>query len=61
MNYAAFLTHCTVNRIYVFPEIELRCLVTQISYIHGSVSDLYISVIGLPISLQNRQTDPGNI
>ncbi len=32
------------------------------SYIHVSVSDLCIPVIGLPILLQqNRQTDPGNI
>jgi hypothetical protein len=32
------------------------------SYIHVSVSDLYIHRIILPIWLhQNRQTDPGNI
>jgi hypothetical protein len=32
------------------------------SYIHLSVSDLYIFRIGLPIWLQqNRQTNPGNI
>jgi hypothetical protein len=32
------------------------------SYIHVSVSDLYIPRIGLPIWLQqNRQADPGNI
>ncbi len=32
------------------------------SYIHSSVSDLYIPRISLPIWLQqNRQTDPGNI
>jgi hypothetical protein len=32
------------------------------SYIHISVSDLYIPKVGLPILLQpNRLTDPGNI
>jgi hypothetical protein len=32
------------------------------SYVHASVSDLYIPTVGLPILLQvNRCTDPGNI
>jgi hypothetical protein len=53
--------HCTENPIYVFPEMKLRSLVHN-SYINLSVSDLYISEIGLPIWLQqNRQTDPENI
>jgi hypothetical protein len=41
--------------------MKLRSLVPS-SYIHVSVSDLYIPTIGLPILLQkNRWTDPGNI
>jgi hypothetical protein len=40
--------------------MKLRCLVPN-SYIHVSVSDLYISTIGLPILLQiNRWTDRRN-
>jgi hypothetical protein len=54
-------THCTKNPIYVFPEMKLRGLIPN-SYIHVTVSDLYIPRIGLPIWLrQNKQTDPGNI
>jgi hypothetical protein len=53
--------HCTDNPIYVFPEMELRGLVPS-SYIHVSVSELYIPRIGLPIWLhQNMQADPGNL
>ncbi len=38
------------------------CSLVPSSYIHISVSDLYIPSIGLPIWLQQkRQTDPGNI
>jgi hypothetical protein len=45
----------------VFPEMKLCSLVPK-SYIHVSVSDLYIPRIGQPIWLQqNRQTDPGNV
>jgi hypothetical protein len=52
--------HCTENPTYVFPEMKLRGLVHN-SYIHKSVSDLYIPRIGWPIWLQqNRQTDPEN-
>jgi hypothetical protein len=41
--------------------MKLRGLVPN-SYIHVSVSDLYIPTIGLPILLQeNRWTDPGSI
>jgi hypothetical protein len=47
--------------IYVYPEMKLRGHVPN-SYIHVSVSYLYIPRIGLPIWLkQNRQTNPGNI
>ena len=53
--------HCTENLIYVCPEMKLRGLVPN-SYIHVSVSVLYIPIIGQPILLQqNRQTDPWNI
>ncbi len=53
--------HCTEDHIYIFPEMKLPGLV-PISYIHVSVSDLYIPRIGLPIWLQqNRQTGPGKI
>ncbi len=53
--------HCIENPIYVFPEKELRGLGPN-SYIHVSVSDLYIPRISPHIWLQqNRQTDPGNI
>jgi hypothetical protein len=37
--------HCPENQIYVFPEKELRGLSPN-SYIHVSVSDLYIPRIG---------------
>jgi hypothetical protein len=40
--------HCTEKSIYAFPEMKLRGLVPN-SYIHVSVSDLYIPRIGLPI------------
>ncbi len=46
---------------YVFPEKELRGLSPNF-HIHVSVSDLYISIIGPHIFLQqNRQTESGNI
>jgi hypothetical protein len=46
--------HCTENPTYIFPEKELR---SPNSYIHESVSDLYIPRIGPHIWLQqNRQT-----
>ncbi len=52
--------HCKENWIYVYAEKELRGLSPN-SYIHVSVSDLYIPRIGPHIWLQqNRQTDPGN-
>ncbi len=52
---------CNENPIYVFPEMKPRGLVPN-SYIHVSVSDLYISRSGLHIWLQqHRQTYPGNI
>ncbi len=43
-------THCKEDLIYVFPEIKLRGLVLN-SYIHVSVSDLYIPLIGPPVLL----------
>jgi hypothetical protein len=53
--------NCAENTMYVFPEMKLRGLVPN-SYIHVSVSDLYIPRIGVPIWLQQyRQTDLGNI
>ncbi len=56
-----FILHCTENPFYVFPEMKLRGL-DHNSYIHVSVSDLYIPWISLPIwQQQNRQTNPGNI
>jgi hypothetical protein len=55
------ILYCTENPSYVFPEMKLCSLILN-SYIHVSVSDLYIPRIDLPIWLQqNRQTDPGNI
>ena len=56
-------SHCTLYRKsdLWFPETKLRGLVPN-SYIHVSVSNLYIPVIDLNIWLQpNRQIDPGNI
>jgi hypothetical protein len=56
-----FCLHCAENPIYVFPEMKLRSHVPN-SYIHVSVSDLYIPRIGLPIwQQQHRKTDPGYI
>jgi hypothetical protein len=46
--------HCTENLICVFPEMKLRGLVPN-SYIHASVSNLYIPRIGLPIWLQQKR------
>ncbi len=49
------------NSKHILPEMKLRSLCPN-SYIHVSVSDLYIPTIGLPILLQeNRWTDGGNI
>jgi hypothetical protein len=53
--------HNTKNKKKIFPEKELRDHIPS-SYIHVSVSDLYIRTIGLSILLQaNRWTDRGNI
>jgi hypothetical protein len=53
--------HNTKNSKQLFPEKELHDNSPN-SYIHVSVSDLYIRTIGLPILLQaNRWTDRGNI
>jgi hypothetical protein len=51
----------TENSKQIFPEMKLRGLSSN-SYIHVSVSDLYIPTISLPFLLQeNRWTDQGNI
>ena len=54
--------------IYVFAGMKLLFpkqnynVLSLISYIHISVTDLYISRIGLPLLRQgNMWTDPGNI
>ncbi len=46
--------HCTKNPIYVLPEMKLGDLAPN-SYIHVSVSDLYIPRIGLPIWLHQNK------
>jgi hypothetical protein len=54
-------SHNTENSKQIFPEKELRGYSPN-SYIHVSVSDLYISLIGLFILLQdNWWTERGNI
>jgi hypothetical protein len=51
--------NCTENWENIVPEWKLRG-VSPILCIHISVSDLYVSTIGLPVWLQqNRCTDPG--
>jgi hypothetical protein len=55
------ISHCTANLIYVFLEMKLGGLVPS-SFIHVSVSELYIPRISLSIWLQqNRQINPENI
>ncbi len=57
---AGTATHCTKYPIYLFLEKKWRGLSLN-SYIHVSVSDLYIPRIEPHILLQqNRRTDPGN-
>ncbi len=52
--------HIPKTQKQIFPEIKLHGLVPN-SYIHVSVSDLYIPTICLPIRLQeNRWTDSEN-
>ncbi len=51
--------HCKEDAIYVFPEMKLLGLV-PISYIHVSVSDLYILTIGPPILLRYMNVGIGN-
>jgi hypothetical protein len=47
------LLHCTENSKHIFPEMKLHGLAPNFNFhIHGSVSDLYIPVISLPILLQ---------
>jgi hypothetical protein len=53
--------HNTENSKQIFPEKELHGLSPNL-YIHVSVSDFYILMIGLPILPQeNRWTNPGNV
>jgi hypothetical protein len=53
--------HNTENSKQIFPEKKLRGYSPNY-YIHVSVSDLNIPLIGLHILLQeNRWTEPGNI
>ncbi len=57
---SAFLyPHCREDPIYVFPEMKLLGLVPD-SYIHVSVSDLYIPTIGPPILLRYMNVGIGN-
>jgi hypothetical protein len=52
--------HNTENSKQIFPEKELFGLSLNF-HIHVSVSDIYITTIGLPVLLQeNMWTDPGN-
>ncbi len=44
---------CAENLFFVFPEMKLHGLVPN-SYIHVSVSDLYIPRIGLHLSTANK-------
>ncbi len=46
--------HYTENSNQIFPEMKLCGLVSN-SYVHVSVSDLYIPTIGLPILLQEKK------
>jgi hypothetical protein len=47
----------TENLKQIFPEMKLRGLSPN-SYIHISVSDLYIPTVGLPILLQENRCGP---
>jgi hypothetical protein len=49
--------HNTENSKQIFPGKELRGY-SPSSYIHVSVSDLYIPLIGLPILLQENRSEP---
>jgi hypothetical protein len=57
------IEHNTENSKQIFPEKELRGYSpNSYNYIHVSMSDLYIPLIGLHILLQeNRWTELGNI
>ncbi len=48
--------HCTENSKQIFPEMKLRSLVPN-SYIHVSVSKLYIPTISPPILLHHSWQD----
>ncbi len=58
------MLHCKEDPINVFPEMRLRAVRGLVPnfHIHVSASDLYISMIGPPILLQqSMSTDRGNI
>ena len=60
-NTATLQRQYTKNSKQIFTGMKLRGVSPRF-YIHVSVSDLYITTIGLPILLQeNRWTDRGNI
>jgi hypothetical protein len=50
----ALQRQCTKNLKQIFQEMKLRGLSPN-SYIHVSVSDLFIPTIGLPIVLQENR------
>jgi hypothetical protein len=53
--------HIAENSKQIFPGKQLRCYSPNF-YIHVSVGDLYILLIGLPILLlENRWAERGNI
>ncbi len=58
----ALQKNCAKNSKQIFPEMKLLPGLVPNSYIHESVSDLYILKIFLPILLQqNKWTYCGNI
>jgi hypothetical protein len=56
----ALQRHNTENSKHLFPEKDLRRHSVN-SYIHVSVSDLYIPTIGLSILLQENMWTPRNM
>jgi hypothetical protein len=60
--YTTLQRHNKENLKQIFPRKELLRGYSPHSYIHVSVSDLYIPLIGLPFLLQeNRLAEGGNI
>jgi hypothetical protein len=54
---ATLQRHYAENSKQIFPEMKLRGVSPRF-YIHVSVSDLYITTIGLPILLQENIGGP---